>query len=275
MWTVFPNHNHKQAVSYCRLSGAEETFARKTKRTPISKRRTKHLQTGLIEAAKLGPRLHADLALIHAKAPEKGNHNRAALTVARKTGRVFARWRLQEDRFQPRRNHNSAGCLNHILLEQRCSCSRARSARSRRSGSERRNPTDFRGYHQTVSRMAGVPKNLIFCSVATLRQQMKDRFCSIQQGPLPSGNNVRPAACYANHQTRLAKKDEGASPSALDKDLSSMSHYHPKPNSAVLEAYGPIARRACASVGVQLVFELRRRLFEQHRITGHPLIPQG
>ena len=78
----FPNH--KQAVSYCGLCGAEDSSAGKTKRPPISKQRNKHLQTVLIEAAKLGPRLHADLALIHAKELEKGNHNRATLAVARK-----------------------------------------------------------------------------------------------------------------------------------------------------------------------------------------------
>src|SRR5207247_5730562 len=78
----FPNH--RQAVSYCGLCGAEDSSAGKTKRPPISKQRNKHLQTVLIEAAKLGPRLHADLALIHAKELEKGNHNRATLAVARK-----------------------------------------------------------------------------------------------------------------------------------------------------------------------------------------------
>ena len=78
----FPNH--KQAVSYCGLCGAEDSSAGKTKRTPISQQRNKHLQTVLIEAAKLAPRLHADLALIHAKELEKGDPNRATLAVARK-----------------------------------------------------------------------------------------------------------------------------------------------------------------------------------------------
>jgi len=78
----FPSY--KQAVSYCGLCGAEDSSAGKTKRTPISKQRNKHLQTVLIEAAKLAPRLHADLALVHTKELEKGNHNRATLAVARK-----------------------------------------------------------------------------------------------------------------------------------------------------------------------------------------------
>jgi transposase len=74
----------KQAVSYCGLCGAEESSAGKARRTPISKQRNRHLQTVLIEAAKLGPRHHPELALIHAKELEKGNRNRATLAVARK-----------------------------------------------------------------------------------------------------------------------------------------------------------------------------------------------
>lgn len=78
----FPGY--KQAVSYCGLCGAEDSSAGKVKRTPISKQRNKYLQTVLIEAAKLGPRLHAELAVIYAKELEKGNRNRATLAVARK-----------------------------------------------------------------------------------------------------------------------------------------------------------------------------------------------
>ena len=46
----------KQAVSYCGLCGAEDSSAGKQKRTPISKQRNKHLQSVLIEAAKLSER---------------------------------------------------------------------------------------------------------------------------------------------------------------------------------------------------------------------------
>src|SRR5579871_2676997 len=55
-----------------------------TKRAPISKQRNKHLQTVLIEAAKIAPIWNADLALVHEKALQKGNRNRATLAVARK-----------------------------------------------------------------------------------------------------------------------------------------------------------------------------------------------
>ena len=49
-------HSVKQAVSYCGLCGAERSSAETIKRMPISKQRNKHLQSVLIEAAKLAPR---------------------------------------------------------------------------------------------------------------------------------------------------------------------------------------------------------------------------
>ena len=45
----------KQAISYCGLCSAEKSSADKVMRTPISKQRNKHLQTILVEAAKLAP----------------------------------------------------------------------------------------------------------------------------------------------------------------------------------------------------------------------------
>lgn len=74
----------KKAVSYCGLCGAEKSSGGKTERTPISKQRNKHLQTMLIEAAKLAPRWNAELALVYEHAKQKGNRNRATLAVARK-----------------------------------------------------------------------------------------------------------------------------------------------------------------------------------------------
>jgi hypothetical protein len=51
---------------------------------PISKRRNKHIQRVLIEAAKLAPRESHELALTHARELERGNRNRATLAVPRK-----------------------------------------------------------------------------------------------------------------------------------------------------------------------------------------------
>jgi transposase len=73
-----------QAVSYCGLCSAQNESAGKSKRGPISKKRNKHLQTVLVEAAKLAPRWNPELAVIHEKELLKGNCNRATLAIARK-----------------------------------------------------------------------------------------------------------------------------------------------------------------------------------------------
>jgi transposase len=51
---------------------------------PISKQRNKHLQSVLIEAAKLAPRLSPKLALVYDTEKQKGHANRASIAVARK-----------------------------------------------------------------------------------------------------------------------------------------------------------------------------------------------
>jgi len=66
------------------LCGAEKSSGGKTERTPISKQRNKHLQTILVEAAKLAPRWNAELALVYDREKQRGNRNRATLAVARK-----------------------------------------------------------------------------------------------------------------------------------------------------------------------------------------------
>jgi len=73
-----------EAVSYCGLCSAQNESAGKSKRGPISKKRNKHLQTVLIEAAKLAPRWNPELAIVHEKELIKGNRNRATLAIARK-----------------------------------------------------------------------------------------------------------------------------------------------------------------------------------------------
>jgi transposase len=74
----------KAAISYCGLCGSEQSSAGKTQRTPISKQRNKHLQSTLIEAAKVAPRWHAEFALLYEHEKQKGNRNRATLAIARK-----------------------------------------------------------------------------------------------------------------------------------------------------------------------------------------------
>jgi len=74
----------KQAISYCGLCSAQRESASKSHRGPISKQRNRHLQTVLVEAAKLAPRWNAQLAEVHGREVERGNRNRATLAVARK-----------------------------------------------------------------------------------------------------------------------------------------------------------------------------------------------
>jgi transposase len=74
----------KKAISYCGLCGAERRSADTIQRTPLSKQRNKHLQTILIEAAKMAPRHSPALALIYDRERQKGTANRATLAVARK-----------------------------------------------------------------------------------------------------------------------------------------------------------------------------------------------
>lgn len=76
--------NSRQAISYCGLCSAQKESAGKEQRGPISKKRNKHLQTILIEAAKLAPYWNPQLALLREKELARGNRNRATLAVARK-----------------------------------------------------------------------------------------------------------------------------------------------------------------------------------------------
>jgi hypothetical protein len=74
----------KKAISYCGLCGAERSSGSTVQHTPLSKQRNKHLQTTLIEAAKMAPRNSPELAMLYDKEKQKGNANRATLAVARK-----------------------------------------------------------------------------------------------------------------------------------------------------------------------------------------------
>src|ERR1700720_1674233 len=74
----------KKAISYCGLCRAEKSSGTTVQRTPLSKQRNKHLQTTLIEAAKMAPRNSPELAILYDREKQKGNANRATLAVARK-----------------------------------------------------------------------------------------------------------------------------------------------------------------------------------------------
>ena len=75
----------KKASSYCGLCGDYSQSAGKVKRGPLSKKRNPHLQTILVEAAKLAPRWNPQLAAVYEKEVAGGsNPNEATLAVARK-----------------------------------------------------------------------------------------------------------------------------------------------------------------------------------------------
>ena len=76
--------SHSRAISYCGLVSAQRSSAGKDHRGPISKDRNKHLQTVLIEAAKLAPRWNVELAGVHEREVARGNRNRATIAVARR-----------------------------------------------------------------------------------------------------------------------------------------------------------------------------------------------
>jgi transposase len=77
-------HSVKQAISYCGLCSGEKTSADSSRRMPISKQRNRHLQTVLLEAAHLAPRLNPELAVLYEREAARSNHNQATIAVARK-----------------------------------------------------------------------------------------------------------------------------------------------------------------------------------------------
>lgn len=97
-----------KAISYCGLCSAQRESAGKEHRGPISKKRNKHLQTILIEAAKLAPRWNPQLAAVHSKELKKGNRNRATLAVARRlVAYMMAVDKTQKD-FMPHQEQEAA-----------------------------------------------------------------------------------------------------------------------------------------------------------------------
>lgn len=75
----------KDVQSYCGLCSAENESGGTSRRGPLSKQRNPHIQSILIEAAKLAPSKQAHLARVREHALARGNNkNRATLAVARK-----------------------------------------------------------------------------------------------------------------------------------------------------------------------------------------------
>ncbi|MBE7560919.1 IS110 family transposase [bacterium] len=103
IWDPNRFRNRRQAVSYCGLCSAQRESAGKMQRGPLSKKRNGHLQTILIEAAKLAPRYDATLAAVYDRTlASTGRRNLATLAVARKlVGYLLAvdrRWHAEQKR---------------------------------------------------------------------------------------------------------------------------------------------------------------------------------
>ncbi len=92
----------RQAISYCGLCSAQKESAGKSYRGPISKKRNKHLQAVLVEAANLAPRWNEELAEVHARESERGNKNRATLAVARKLVAFMLAVDKRQSDFEPK-----------------------------------------------------------------------------------------------------------------------------------------------------------------------------
>ncbi len=91
----------RKAISYCGLCSAQRESGGKEMRGPISKKRNKHLQHVLIEAAKLAPHWNPELAEVYAGALVKGHRNRATLAVARKMVTIMLAMEKREVDYRP------------------------------------------------------------------------------------------------------------------------------------------------------------------------------
>ncbi len=94
-------NSSRQAISYCGLCSAQHESAGREHHGHISKKRNKHLQTMLIEAAKLAPRWNDQLAMVYAKELARGNRNRATLAVARKLVKYLLAVDRRNSDFEP------------------------------------------------------------------------------------------------------------------------------------------------------------------------------
>jgi len=113
-----------RAISYCGLCSAQRESAGHAQRGPISKQRNRPLQSVLVEAAKLAPRLSPELDRLHARELTRGGRNRATLAVARR----LVAWLLAVDRratpFQTR-PENANEFSDHAMTGQKTKAPKA------------------------------------------------------------------------------------------------------------------------------------------------------
>ncbi|MDZ7637184.1 MAG: IS110 family transposase [Bryobacterales bacterium] len=90
----------RKAWSYCGLTAGQQESGETVKRMPLSKLRNHHLQTVLIEAAKLAPRWNPILRELSEREKERGHKNRATVAVARKMVSYLMAVDKRERRFE-------------------------------------------------------------------------------------------------------------------------------------------------------------------------------
>src|SRR5215470_4547715 len=118
----------KKAISYCGLCGDEQRSANSVRRTPLSKQRNKHLQTTLIEAAKMAPRGVAG----HPANAASFSHQTAAVDVRRFSDRDAQQRRsLQGQRTTPTIPEERLGSRPQPKLQSRSEKSVERGGRDR------------------------------------------------------------------------------------------------------------------------------------------------
>ena len=93
----------KKAISYCGLCGAEKSSGDTMQRTPLSKQRNQHLQTILIEAAKMAPRNSPALAMIYDREKQKEQCQSGHAGRGAETGGVLSRRRSAPKRLSGNR----------------------------------------------------------------------------------------------------------------------------------------------------------------------------
>jgi transposase IS116/IS110/IS902 family protein len=174
----------KKAISYCGLCGAEKSSGDTIQRTPLSKQRNRHLQTILIEAAKMAPRNSSVLAMIYDREKQKGNANRATLAVARKMVAYLVAVDRPAKRFsgsrERKRRLDSGGIMRFL---QRAAC---QVSPKRRLGNGAQTPEAHFEMFQDWQEIT----NSIFCEALPGRDSKWMSGSKMAKEPRPRGTNA-------------------------------------------------------------------------------------
>lgn len=99
----------RRVLSYCGLTAALQESAGKAWRQPLSKKRNAHLQTVLIEAARLAVRYYEPLRALYERCKQRRHAGAAAVAVARKLVAYLLAVDKSGQPFQPRPKPEAPG----------------------------------------------------------------------------------------------------------------------------------------------------------------------